>query len=202
MLLSVFFEYNTEIDNIFAINRIQTRLTSLVDVSDIIENANINIPDLERIIHAKGSISNLSIEQYEDFITLSTGSVSLMVHQGTSISTIVSSYQALDKNNSLPVSTIAVEFSAKQLQSQINPHFLYNSYFVLSDMVVNEDYENLADFTRHMGTYFQYITRNSSMTSLLEEEVQHARIYASFQVHRFRNRISMDLKSSPRTCMD
>ena len=50
----------------------------------------------------------------------------------------------------------------KQLQSQINPHFLYNSYFVLNDMAVNEDYENLAEFSRQMGIYFQYITRNAS----------------------------------------
>jgi two-component system sensor histidine kinase YesM len=85
----------------------------------------------------------------------------------------------------------------KQLQSQINPHFLYNSYFVLNDMAVNEDYENLAEFSRQMGIYFQYITRNASSKALLEEEVQHARIYADFQAHRFRNRISMHFEELP-----
>ena len=48
-----------------------------------------------------------------------------------------------------------------------------------------------------MGIYFQYITRNASSKALLEEEVQHARIYADFQAHRFRNRISMHFEELP-----
>lgn len=90
----------------------------------------------------------------------------------------------------------------KQLQSQINPHFLYNSYFVLYDMAVNEDYENLADFARHMGTYFQYITRNSLQFARLYEEVEHARIYANFQARRFRNRIKMYFEDLPECLHD
>jgi|LSQX01.2.fsa_nt_gb two-component system sensor histidine kinase YesM len=89
------------------------------------------------------------------------------------------------------------ESQLKQFQSQINPHFLYNSYFVLYDMAINEDYENLADFARHMGTYFQYITRSSSHLSRLYDEVEHARIYANFQAHRFRNRITMEFDQLP-----
>ncbi len=90
----------------------------------------------------------------------------------------------------------------KQLQSQINPHFLYNSYFVLYDMAVSEDYENLAEFAKHMGTYFQYITRNSLQFARLYEEVEHARIYANFQAHRFRNRISMIFEDLPECLHD
>jgi len=94
------------------------------------------------------------------------------------------------------------ESELKQLQSQINPHFLYNSYFVLYDMAINEDYENLAEFARHMGTYFQYITRSSSHVSRLYDEVEHARIYANFQAHRFRNRIAMEFDQLPEELHD
>ena len=94
------------------------------------------------------------------------------------------------------------ESELKQLQSQINPHFLYNSYFVLYDMAINEDYENLAEFARHMGTYFQYITRSSSHVSRLYDEVEHARIYANFQAHRFRNRIAMEFDQLPEDLHD
>lgn len=90
----------------------------------------------------------------------------------------------------------------KQLQSQINPHFLYNSYFVLYDMAVSEDYENLADFAKHMGTYFQYITRNTFQFARLYEEVEHARIYANFQARRFRNRIKMEFEDLPECLHD
>ena len=85
----------------------------------------------------------------------------------------------------------------RQLQSQINPHFLYNSYFILYDMAVNEDIENLADYAKQLGTYYQYITRNSSQVSMLFHEVQHAKIYAEFQAHRFRNRITLYFDDLP-----
>jgi two-component system sensor histidine kinase YesM len=41
-------------------------------------------------------------------------------------------------------------------------------------MAVNEDYENLAEFSKQMGTYFQYITRNAGMITTLADEVRHA----------------------------
>ena len=69
-------------------------------------------------------------------------------------------------------------------------------------MAINEDYENLAEFARHMGTYFQYITRSSSHVSRLYDEVEHARIYANFQAHRFRNRIAMEFDQLPEELHD
>lgn len=40
----------------------------------------------------------------------------------------------------------------KQLQAQINPHFLYNSYFLLHRLIKKEDYEKAVPFSREMGT--------------------------------------------------
>jgi two-component system sensor histidine kinase YesM len=85
----------------------------------------------------------------------------------------------------------------KQLQSQINPHFLYNSYFVLRDMAESQDCEGLAEYTKQMGTYFQYMTRNARQSVTLSQEVEHARIYAMFQARRFRNRMSLIFEELP-----
>jgi len=90
----------------------------------------------------------------------------------------------------------------KQLQSQINPHFLYNSYFVLRDMAENQDCEGLAEYTKLMGTYFQYITRNSGQSATLSQEVEHARIYAMFQERRFRNRMKLIFGELPQSMCD
>ncbi|MBP9000359.1 MAG: histidine kinase [Bacteroidales bacterium] len=90
----------------------------------------------------------------------------------------------------------------KQLQSQINPHFLYNSFFVLRDMAESQDCEGLAEYTNQMGTYFQYITRNAGQTATLLQEVEHARIYAMFQARRFRNRMKLIFEELPETMHD
>lgn len=79
----------------------------------------------------------------------------------------------------------------KQLQSQINPHFLYNSFFTLQQMAEIHDFDNIMRFTNHLGNYFRFITRNASDAVTLEAEVDHAKAYAVIQSIRFSNRISV-----------
>lgn len=73
----------------------------------------------------------------------------------------------------------------RQLQAQIKPHFLYNSYFLLHRLILDEDFEGSARLSEALGTYFQYITRDASDESLLQQEMQHAVSYASIQLMRF-----------------
>jgi len=77
----------------------------------------------------------------------------------------------------------------KQLQSQINPHFLYNSFFIISRMARLGDCENIKVFSEHLGNYYQFITRNSRDEVPLIREIEHARTYAEIQAMRFSNRI-------------
>ncbi|MFC5405359.1 sensor histidine kinase [Cohnella soli] len=77
----------------------------------------------------------------------------------------------------------------KQLQSQINPHFLYNSFFILNEMVQKYDDEQLDQFSGNLGKYFQYITRNAMDHATLETEVDHVRAYTYIQQTRFSKRL-------------
>lgn len=85
----------------------------------------------------------------------------------------------------------------KQLQAQIAPHFLYNSFFVLSRRVKRHDYENAELLARHLGSYFQYLTRNETDYVPLKLETDHARSYASIQGARFINRIRINFDEIP-----
>ena len=88
----------------------------------------------------------------------------------------------------------------KQLQSQINPHFLYNSFFILNSMSRTGDYENLEIFTMQLGEYFQFVTRSAAEEVPLFMEVDHARIYSEIQIMRFSNRIKMIFEDLPEEC--
>lgn len=88
----------------------------------------------------------------------------------------------------------------KQLQSQINPHFLYNSFFILQRRINKGDYENAEKFCEGLGIYFKFITRSGSEEVTLAKEVEHARIYAEIQASRFSNRIRVDFGSVPSDC--
>lgn len=81
----------------------------------------------------------------------------------------------------------------KQLQSQINPHFLYNSFYLLYRMIKAEDIENATRFTRFLGDYYQYITRNARDEVRLEDEIRHVQAYIAIQSIRFGDRIRADV---------
>ena len=85
----------------------------------------------------------------------------------------------------------------KQLQAQINPHFLYNSFFILSRRIKREDYENAQVLAQHLGEYFQFLTRNESDSIPLKKEVDHAQCYTKIQTTRFAGRIRAEFEKLP-----
>ncbi|WP_391572503.1 sensor histidine kinase [Cohnella sp.] len=85
----------------------------------------------------------------------------------------------------------------KQLQSQINPHFLYNSFFNIYMLCKVNDAESAAELSQRLGSYYQYITRSGSDEVLLEKEYRHALDYCEIQCIRFSNRISYDYEEIP-----
>ena len=85
----------------------------------------------------------------------------------------------------------------KQLQAQINPHFLYNSFFILSRRIKREDYENAQVLAQHLGEYFQFLTRNESDSIPLKKEVDHAQCYTKIQTTRFAGRIYAEFEKLP-----
>ena len=92
---------------------------------------------------------------------------------------------------------LAQKAELKQLQSQINPHFLYNCFFSLHSMVMKGEYESVEYFTRQLGGYFQYVTRNAADEVKLSQEIIHAGTYADIQARRFRNRIKVEFQALP-----
>jgi len=85
----------------------------------------------------------------------------------------------------------------KQLQSQIDPHFLYNGLFILHRLAKVHDTDNMIRFTGHLRDYFQYITRNANDEVPLAEEVRHAWNYAEVQGMRFNNKIAISFGELP-----
>lgn len=86
----------------------------------------------------------------------------------------------------------------RQLQTQISPHFLYNSFITLSNRINEEDYEFASEFSNLLGQYFMFVTRNGREYIFLKEELKHACVYARIQYARFKNRFDMQLDELPK----
>ncbi|MCM3782844.1 histidine kinase [Neobacillus mesonae] len=81
------------------------------------------------------------------------------------------------------------EAELKHLQSQIKPHFLYNSFFNIKQMAEVENVELIQQFTDYLGQYFRYMTRDSKSEVSLGEEIDHALVYLAIQNIRFGSRV-------------
>ncbi len=84
----------------------------------------------------------------------------------------------------------------KQLQTQINPHFLYNSLFIINTMARVGD-DHLVAFSELLGKYFRFITRNGADMVPLREDVKHAQTYAAIQQMRFSKRLVITFPDCP-----
>lgn len=85
----------------------------------------------------------------------------------------------------------------KRLQSQINPHFLYNNFFILKRLIRSGNKDMATQFADYLGRYFQFITRNASDEVTLEEDAQHAKAYVDIQSVCFDQRVSISFEPVP-----
>jgi two-component system, sensor histidine kinase YesM len=77
------------------------------------------------------------------------------------------------------------EATLKQLQSQINPHFLYNSLYFVESMIYLDKREAASDMVMNLAQYFRYATYTDKNTASLEEELRVVESY--LRIHKLRN---------------
>ncbi|GGD51615.1 sensor histidine kinase [Paenibacillus nasutitermitis] len=85
----------------------------------------------------------------------------------------------------------------KQLQAQITPHFLYNSFFILQQLIKSHENDTAELVAKNLGDYFEYITRNGKEEAALESEINHILSYIEIQSVRFSDRIAADISPLP-----
>ena len=85
----------------------------------------------------------------------------------------------------------------RQLQYQINPHFLYNTYFTLRALLEEEETEQASVFADLLGRYLKYATSSEREYATLDEEIRHAKNYAEIQQIRFSQRVNLQWEIDP-----
>ena len=79
------------------------------------------------------------------------------------------------------------------LQSQINPHFLYNTLETIRGQALIDGNEQIAVMTEALGAFFRYsISRKGNLVTL-REELDNIRNYMLIQQYRFNNRFSLEI---------
>jgi two-component system, sensor histidine kinase YesM len=85
------------------------------------------------------------------------------------------------------------EIEIKMLQSQMNPHFLYNSLETIRGMALEERQENIAIMSYSLAKLLRYNLKNNSSTVSLGEEIRFCKTYLQIQKFRFEDRFEYEL---------
>lgn len=76
------------------------------------------------------------------------------------------------------------------LQSQINPHFLYNTLDTIRSLALINDDEPVAEMTEALSTFFRYSIGKRGHMVRLSEELENIDSYLAIQNYRFQNKVS------------
>ena len=80
----------------------------------------------------------------------------------------------------------------RALQSQINPHFLYNTLDMINWMAIAKGNTEVSSMTTKLARLLRIsLGRNDPIVTLLEE-LEHGRVYAQIQLERFANRFTYE----------
>ena len=85
------------------------------------------------------------------------------------------------------------EIELKYMQSQINPHFLYNTLDSIRWMAVLEKQDAIAEQIEALADVFRHALSRGKDVVTLAEEVEHLRNYIMIQKKRFSDRLDFDI---------
>ncbi|MNJ38097.1 Sensor histidine kinase YpdA [compost metagenome] len=91
--------------------------------------------------------------------------------------------------NSLEKDRLVKELELKTLQSQINPHFLFNTLNSISKLAYIEGATRTSDLAVSVSRLLRYNLQKLDQAVPLREEVEHVTEYINIQKARFRDRI-------------
>lgn len=100
--------------------------------------------------------------------------------------------ELIQKNYSIEIRQKNAELYA--LQSQINPHFMYNTLETISMAVEDGESEMVVDMVTLLGRMLRYSLSNKERLVPIKQEVQHIQDYLKIQKFRFEERLSFQIE--------
>lgn len=90
----------------------------------------------------------------------------------------------------------------KMLQSQINPHFLYNTLNSIKWMAATQGAEGISEMTTALAKLLKSLSKGTSLLVPLREELSLLRDYFTIQRYRYGGTITLDIRTDEETVLD
>ena len=136
---------------------------------------------------------------------LETGNLDAEVYQGGSyeIRHLGRSIGDMAKQTKVLMQDIVAEHESKRksefdtLQSQINPHFLYNTLDIIVWMIENEQKSEAVKVVTALARFFRISLSKGKSIITVRDELEHVRNYLMIQQMRFKNKFTYTIDAAP-----
>ena len=136
---------------------------------------------------------------------LETGNLDAEVYQGGSyeIRHLGRSIGDMAKQIKVLMQDIVAEHESKRksefdtLQSQINPHFLYNTLDIIVWMIENEQKSEAVKVVTALARFFRISLSKGKSIIPVRDELEHVRNYLMIQQMRFKNKFTYTIDAAP-----
>ncbi|MDO4633357.1 MAG: sensor histidine kinase [Eubacteriales bacterium] len=145
---------------------------------------------------------NQSIQDWEggqEDPNIYIGGSTEVVHLGRTLQSTLQEIRALMQD-------IVIEQEEKRkseldaLQSQINPHFLYNTLDSIVWMITGERYEDAVFMVKQLAGLFRISLSRGKTIISVEDELTHAKNYMNIQKIRYKNSFELEYEIDPEIC--
>lgn len=85
----------------------------------------------------------------------------------------------------------------RQLQAQIDPHFLYNCFTNIYSLAQLDDCESVQVLSKNLSKFYQYAMENQKDVVTLQEEYEFCLLYTEIQNIRFEDKITTEISPLP-----
>ncbi len=102
--------------------------------------------------------------------------------------------------NEIALQKSALQARLKALQTQINPHFIYNTLNIISAKAMESGSEDVTEICDQFAQMLRYSTDTRSETSTLGEELVHVQYYLLLSKARYEDTLSYVISVPPEMC--
>ncbi|MEE3956068.1 sensor histidine kinase [Peribacillus frigoritolerans] len=107
-------------------------------------------------------------------------------------SMVIKIRELIQQNNHIEIRQKQAELYA--LQSQINPHFMYNTLETISAAVEDEEDDIVVEMVALLGSMLRFSLSNKNRIVQFDKEVEHIENYLTIQTYRFEERLNFNIK--------
>ncbi|MBV7274786.1 PocR ligand-binding domain-containing protein [Clostridiaceae bacterium UIB06] len=162
---------------------------SLVNLKKLSIELDIPIEDLKAALNEIKSIKRNKIIDSADFLSMFANYIAEM-----GVANVTHAELLKETKEKMKFQQLVKDTQIKSIQSQVNPHFLFNTLNTIAGMALMEDSEKTAELIYSLSDILRYSIKNSEDMVEIGVELENIQKYLFIQITRYSDKLSYDIK--------